>query len=324
MLKLSLALITVLLFASTIISDTQAQQTPKSTPPSSEQTRLEEFKNSHSSFFHVYFAERTDMRAGYLFEKSGQDSTSPAEFDLHNLFADFSFLSPLNENSFFSLGGAIESRRYLFQSLNTPTGSIGSENLYKFAITPGYGLFINESILFWAQASIGHYSDLDRGLLNRDDYQLLGSAQLIFRINPGAQVILGASYTNTYLDQQFLPFVGLRLLSETGKIHISVDFPFHARMGYYITPHIETFGQVVVSGDRYRATIDGDEIDVGVHDQRAGLGFRFWLGTYISWTFEGGRTLSSDFKFYKRDGSAFTQGDIDPHWYGRSYLGLAF
>jgi len=316
MLKLFLTFITVLVSATTIISPAHAQSNGLSS--------LDEFKNSHSDFFHVYFAERTDMRAGYLFEKSGQDSTSPAEFDLHNVFADFSILSPLDEDSFFSLGGAIESRRYLFESLNTPTGSIGSENLYKFAITPGYGLFINESILFWAQASIGHYSDLDQGLLNKDDYQLLGSGQLIFRINPGAQVILGASYTNTYLDQQFLPFVGLRLLSETGKIHISVDFPFHARMGYYITPHVETFGQVVVSGDRYRATIDGDEIDVGVHDQRAGLGFRFWLGTYVSWTFEGGRTLSSEFKFYKRDLTSFTQGDIDPHWYGRSYLGLAF
>lgn len=38
--------------------------------------------------------------------------------------------------------------------------------------------------------------------------------------------------------------------------------------------------------------------NVGVHDERAGIGLRFWLGRNISWTFEGGQTVNSEFKFY--------------------------
>lgn len=55
-----------------------------------------------------------------------------------------------------------------------------------------------------------------------------------------------------------LPFVGIRLMSTREHLIYGADFPFNARVGYYLTPHIETFAQMVVKGDRYRMRLNGE------------------------------------------------------------------
>ncbi len=289
---------------------------------------IQEFNQAHGSFFHLYFAERTDVRAGYLFEPSVEESKGPGKFDLHNPFLNFSTVFAVDEGMFFSLGGEFEARRYLFSHVaDASTGSrrTAPENLYKIAFSPGVGKFLTDSILAWGSLTLGNYSDLKGGVLDKDDYQLLADARLVFQINPGAQLIFGAAYTNNYLNQRLLPVLGLRLLSESGKLHISVDFPFHGRIGYYVTPYVEGFTQIVVSGDRYQAQINGEDIRVGVHDERLGVGARFWLGSYVSFTLEGGRTLNSQLRFMRSDSREFGRnGALDMHWYLRTYIGLAF
>ncbi|HMO17302.1 MAG TPA: DUF6268 family outer membrane beta-barrel protein [Oligoflexia bacterium] len=282
------------------------------------------FRKAHGDFFHLYSAERTDLRAGYIYEPGAKEKSGPGEFDLHNYYTEFTLLSPLGEDSFFSIGGDFSVRRYLFSIVDSAPTRIGSENLYKFTFRPGWGIFLTDDVLVWGEADIGLYSDLERGLANRDDYRILGSAQIIFRLNPGAALLAGVSYSNTYLDQVTLPFIGLRMLSESGQTHISIDFPFHARLGYYFNPQLETFAQFTVSGDRYRTEIEGREFDIGIHDQRAGLGARFWLGSYLSLTFEGGRTVGSELRFMTPNPGQFLEADISPHWYVQSYMGLAF
>jgi hypothetical protein len=291
----------------------------------SAQSSIQEFNRAHGNFFHVYFAERTDVRAGYLFEPSAKESGGPGAFDLHNSFLNFSTVFARSEDTFFSLGGDFEVRRYLFSVVEDAGTRTGSENLYKIAFSPGVGTFLTDNILAWGSATFGNYSDLEGGVFNRDDYQLLADARLVFQVNPGAQIILGVSYTNNYLNQRLLPVLGLRLLSESGTLHISVDLPFHGRIGYYFTPHIEGFTQVVVSGDRYQAKINGEDVSVGVHDERVGVGARFWLGSFFSFTVEGGRTLNSQLRFMRTDPGQFGRnGSLDMHWYMRTYIGVAF
>lgn len=282
----------------------------------------DDFKNAHGDFFKLYSPERTDLRFGYLYEMQGQEDKGPGEFDLHNSFADFTLQMPLGENAFFSLGGEFELRRYLFELVDGASTRAGSQNLYGVSVNPGFGFFLTDDILLWGQSTLGNYSDLDGGFTDLDNYQLLGKVSLVFRINPGAQVVVGATYSNDYLDNRFLPFLGLRLMSDTGKFSLSLDLPFHVRGGYYLTPEIETFAQVVVSGDRYKASINGEDLDIGVYDERAGMGLRFWLFDKVSLTFEGGRTLGSELRFNDYRAGQFTSDDIEPHWYGRSYLGF--
>lgn len=294
---------------------------------------IDAFNREHGSFFHVYSAERTDLRVGYLYEPDAKESSagttgSKGSFDLQNIFLNFSSVFALSEDSFFSLGGDFESRRYQFSTSGFGDGGqvrSSTESLYKIAFSPGFGTFLTDSILAWGTVTIGNYSDLQGGAFSKDDYQLLGEGRLIFQINPGAQIIVGASYTNTYLDQRLLPIFGLRLLSESGKLHIAIDLPLYGRIGYYFTPYIEGFGQVVVTGDRYRTNVSGEDLTIGVHDERVGVGVRFWLGSYVSLTLEGGRTIDSQLRFMKVSSPIFSgDGSLDMHWYGRAYLGLAF
>ncbi len=283
-----------------------------------------EFKEEHGSFFRVLQPERTDLRVGYLHELDAKETYGPGEYNLQNLFGEFNVQSPISRDSFFSLGGKIEQKRFLFTPVDSALTRTGSENLYGISVRPGIGVFLNDDVLLSGQAIIGNYSDLEGGILNASDYQLLGKSQLVFQINPGTQLLVGASYTNDYLDQKLLPFVGIRLVSETGRFNLSIDFPFFARVGYYITPKIETFGQFVVSGDRFQSTINGEDLKVGVHDQRAGGGLRFWLFEGVSLTFEGGRTVGSELRFNDYRAGQFTNdGEIDSHWYGRTYLGFS-
>ncbi len=279
------------------------------------------FKNAHGAFFKLYNPERTDIRVGYLHELDAKESDGPGEFSLNNPYAEFLVQMPLGEDAFFSLGGEFELRRYIFKPVDGAATRAGSENLYAIDFSPGLGYFLNNDVLVWAQGTLGNYSDLEGGITDLDDYQLLGKVSFVFNINPGAQIVLGASYSNDYLDQRFLPFIGLRLMSDTGKFSLSVDLPFHIRAGYYISPEIELFTQLVVSGDRYQANINGLDLKVAAHDERAGLGLRFWIFNKLSLTFEGGRTLGSELRFEDKQAGQFRTNDIQSHWYARSYLG---
>lgn len=289
---------------------------------SAEQHISNNFKESHADFFHLFFAERTDLRAGYLYEMDAKGNETSPEYQLQNAFIEGLFQAQVSRDSFVSIGVNLGARRYHFSGGNDP--KLDSDDLYKVAFTPGYGTFINDDFLIWGQLELGSYSDLDRGPIQSENYQALGNIQLVYRLNPGAQLLAGISYSNDYLEQRLLPFVGLRLMSDTGAFQLVLDLPFKARAGYYLNPHIETFAQVVAKGDRYRVRTDGEDFNVGVHDERAGIGLRFWLGNQISLTFEGGRTLNSEFKFYTDTPQHFYDGDIDPHWFVQSYLGIAF
>ena len=302
----------------TNISLTLAQKAP------AKNERNKDFRSSHSDFFHLYFPERTDLRAGYVHEWTAKEQNGAGEYSLNNFFMDGMFQASVSKDSFMSFGGGFDMRQYDFQSNPTFRTGTKEENLYKINFAPGFGTFINDDFLFWAQAKIGNYSDLDAGALNLDDYLVLGSGEFVYRINPGAQVVLGASYSNDYLNQKLLPILGLRLMSDTGAFTLAMDLPFRFRVGYYITPHIEVFGQAVAKGDRYNVRLNGDEFNVGVHDERAGGGIRFWLGSNLSLTFDGGRTLRSQLKFYTANPGQFINGDIESHWYAQSYLGVAF
>ncbi len=280
------------------------------------------FKEAHADFFHLFFAERTDLRVGYLYEMDAKGGSNAPEYQLHNAFVDGLFQAQVSTDSFVSIGTTVDARRYDFsQGSNL---NFDSEDLYKVSLKPGFGTFINDDFLFWAQLELGSYSDLDRGPIEAENYQALGNIQFVYRLNPGAQLLAGVSYSNTYLEQKLLPFVGIRLMSDTGAFQLAVDLPFNARAGYYLNPHIETFAQIVAKGDRYRVRMNDQDFNVGVHDERAGIGIRFWLGSQVSLTFEGGRTLNSQFKFYTDTPQLYYDGDIDPHWFAQSYLGIAF
>lgn len=282
------------------------------------------FRENHADFFHLFSTERTDMRIGYLQELEANEEVGPGSYELQNVFFDSLFQASFSRDSFFSIGATFDARQYDFSSPRTVRTYQSEENLYKMTIQPGIGFFINDDFLFWAQSELGHYSDLDQGMSSLDNYQAWGNAQIVYRLHPGTQLLAGISYSNDYLDQQLLPFVGIRIMSDTGAFHLAVDLPFMARVGYYLTPKIETFGQIKVSGDRYRTRVNGETFNVGVHDERAGIGLRFWLGNHVSLTFEGGRTLSSELRYYTQRPGQFLNGDIEPHWYVQSYLGLAF
>jgi hypothetical protein len=286
---------------------------------------VNDFRNNHSDFFHLYSTERTDLRLGYLREFSAEEDFGTNEYDLDNFFAEGLFQASTSKDTFFSFGGNFDVRKYDISNNKFNFSNDSSEQLYKIAFSPGFGTFINDDFLIWGQTQIGNFSDLDDGFFNLDDYLVLGRIELIYRLNPSAQLIFGAAYSNDYLTQNLLPILGLRLMSDTGAFQLAIDAPFRIRVGYYLNPRIEVFSQVVAKGDRYNIRLNGDEFTVGVHDERAGGGIRFWLGNHVSLTFEGGQTLNSQFKFY-RDSlkSQFSDGDIKPHWFAQSYLGLAF
>lgn len=282
------------------------------------------FRENHSDFFHLFFPERTDLRLGYLEEWEAKESSGLSGYDLKNAFLEGLFQAQISRDSFLTFGGMLDARRLKFSSNEFFRTSSNEEDLYKFAFVPGFGTFINDDFLFWTQAEVGSYSDLDSGPLDKDNFQAWGNAQLVYRLNPSAQLLIGVSYSNDYLETNLLPFFGIRLMSDTGAFHLAADLPFNARVGYYITPYIETFAQMIVKGDKYRMRLNGEKFNVGVHDERAGIGLRFWLGSNVSWTFEGGRTISSELKYYSTQPGQFINGEIDSHWFAQSYLGVAF
>jgi hypothetical protein len=281
-----------------------------------------EFSTQHGDFFHLLLPSHEDIHLRYLYEADHGEDGGPGKFDLNSFSAAGELPIPLERDTYLRFGGGYSARWYDFKDVPGAATSTDSDTLHAAELSGGAGIFLNDDLLLSGKGTFGAYSDFDGGL-DTDDFRLSGEGELVYRINPGAQLLAGLRWSEDFDDTPIFPLLGIRLLSEDGKLHISLTAPVDLRVGYNINPDIEFYADASLQGNEYRMSA-GERHDFQVHvqDRRAGLGFRWWLGDTVSLGAEAGLSWTSELKFKTEDAGQFG-GDLDPAGYVSADIGIA-
>lgn len=278
----------------------------------------------YQDFRYLLDPSRTTILLKYLHEPEHEEKNGPGSFDLHNFLVRYDRDIPISDHSYMISGFHYEARQYKFDTVpGEPTGS-DSELFHRAELRLGAGHFIGDSFLLEAVGRGGVYSNLSGGL-SQDDFKLHGRATAYYRINPGTAFLLGADYGKIFEDTDLIPIVGLRVISESGHLHLNLTVPLEATISYNINPQFTVYGGGWISGDEYSVEMGPNnlEFDVAVRDQRVGAGAQFWLSDNLMFGVEAGASVQSELEFRASSTSQFKDGELDTGPYASVYVGLA-
>ncbi len=296
----------VAMFSSDVLADTEST-----------------FVGEHKNFFQLLSPDETDFRMGYTFQPATKEENGGGEFTLHQFFGDFEVARPIGTDIYLRFGGEYEARLYDFDDVPGAKVDLSSETLHKIVFRGGAGWFISKDLLLTGIARPGIWSDFE-GSVKKDDVDLQGDSTLVYRINPGTQLLVGLAYNEVYDDTPLLPYVGIRLLSESGRLSARVTFPLEAEVGYKLDLRAKIYGGYWVKGDEYRASDGEENFDLHVQDRRFGGGFLFWFSERLNARFEGGAAYGGEMHLKLKDAGQFENEDLDPTGYVTAALGASF
>ena len=283
---------------------------------------VDSFSRSHGDFFRLFLGDRSDISFTYRFEPQTEEESGPGEYELNLFRLEGEVPLPQDRDFFLRAGGVYEARRYEFSAVRSAKVAPSTEILHTAALRLGAGLFFGDDLLLTGSATLGAYSDFS-GSLDDQDFDVQGEVLLVYRLNPGAQIVAGVANTKEFEDVDILPLFGVRLLSEDGKVHISITAPRDVTVSYAFNPELRLYGGGWLSGNEYRVDIDGEEFNVAIRERRFGIGLQWLLGQRLRFTLEGGLLIGSELDFRTEDAGQF-EGDLDTAPYLGAGLGFSF
>ncbi|MFN8389289.1 MAG: DUF6268 family outer membrane beta-barrel protein [Bdellovibrionota bacterium] len=278
--------------------------------------------SEHGDFFHLLNQKREDISLDYQYEPDFKEDGGPGKFDMNKFAVAGEVPLEIGSDQYFRIGGAYSARVYDFKEVRGASTSTDSNTLHAANVLAGLGSFVTKNLLVAGDATLGTYSDFDGGL-EEEDFRIYGEAEAVYRVNPGAELLAGLRWNEDFDDAPIYPIMGLRLLSEDGKLNISLTAPVELRVGYSIHPDIELFGRVGVAGEEYRISSGSREnFKVHLQERRAGLGVNWWLGGHFKLGCEAGVSFGDEFKFKTESPGQF-ENDLKPGGYLIANAGIA-
>ena len=270
-------------------------------------SRTNEFESQHRKFFHLLEPNRTQFEVSFLHQPGQEEDGGNAEIDLSNLEVRKKTRRALSRSSFFTWGLGYDTRFYDFVQTGGARINESDDALTEASISGGLGHFLSDDLLFEATAKTGVFSNFS-GDVNEDDWQVHGKGLIVYRLSSTSQLLVGVASDNTFDGEDFYPIGGIRLMSDSGKLHVTVTAPIEAEVIYNLNPNLSFYGGVWVEGDEYNVKMDGEEFDVYAHDRRFGAGANFWFNDNVRVGLEGGLAFESDLDLKIRNPGMFEDG----------------
>ncbi|MCC6953304.1 MAG: hypothetical protein IT290_04235 [Deltaproteobacteria bacterium] len=280
------------------------------------------FLKEHHGFFHLLRGGEPDLKLSAMYQPENDEEAGPGSYDLLDMSAGLEVPIPLQESLYLRAGFDYDARSYEFNSTSRRVVPGLNDTWHKISLTAGAGLFLGDDLLITGVARPGIYTDLEE-MTDEDAMRLFGEGMLVYRINPGTQILAGAAYDEIYDDTPLYPLIGLRLMSEEGDLNVTLTFPREARIGVHISTDAEVYGGLWITGDEYRLHADDVEFDAHIHDRRIGGGLRYWANSTFSFQLEGGVLYDSELEFKIRGEPVF-RGETQKTGYARLSMGLTF
>lgn len=280
--------------------------------------------SKHGDFRYLLEPNRSYSTLSYMHEPKMEEDGGPGEYSLNKFEADISKAFELTEDADLLFGGTYGARVYSFEEVPEAITSTGGETLHEVSFLVGIEYFLSDSIYMQGYARDGLYTDFN-GDLDLDDFNLEGQGLIAFRINPGTALILGAEYSHRFVDFDFFPIVGLRILSSSGGMHINLTLPTEAEVTFNLSSDFSIYAGAWIDGDRYNVRFGSatDDFDVNIQENRIGGGMYYWLGQHVRLGVEGGALIGSKFEFEPTNAGQF-KDDLETGPYISASLGLSF
>lgn len=281
----------------------------------------EAFSKAHGDFFRLMFAEREDLKASYTLQRDVKEKDGPGKYDLDRFLFQGEVALPFQRDTYARIGGAYGARLYDF-SFDKQAGS-EKKTLHRAEVSGGMGTFLTDDFLLTGDLSLGAYSDFESSL-ETDDFKVFGGGLGAFRVNPGAQLLFGVRVSKDFDDTSIFPLVGFRMMSESGKFHVSLTLPLELRLSYNFDPSLQLYGLASLAGEEYRvdSADSKDRFNLFVQDRHLGLGIGWWVLESLKLGLEAGVSIQSQLEFKSEHENAF-DGDLDPSGYFIANFGVA-
>lgn len=282
------------------------------------------FVNNNASFFRLFFADRADARVGYQYGFKREEENGPGAYTLHHFFTRGEFPDAITKNFFLRWGWEYGFRNYVLEQVDNILTTESSLDVHRLVGRFGAGWFIDRDLLLTGVLRPGLYSDFADSV-DLNEGTVYGDGLIAYAINPGTQIIGGLTYDHTFDSEGFYPLLGMRIMSNDGRLHISITAPRDARIGYALSPQTEMFMLGDISGDQYKIEAGSakSRFNLLQQERRVGLGISYWASKVVNLEAELGMLLSSKFKFRINKSGQFGD-EVDHAPYFRMSLGLAF
>jgi len=278
----------------------------------------------HKDFLKLLYFHKSEISARYEIHTEAEEDGGPGAFDLQQFSLDLDFPVSLSRDTYVSYGGGYHIKLLDFNDVLVAPTFEDDGSLQKVFFKFGMAHFLTDNLLLKGYASIGSYSDTSNSF-DVDSIKVFGEGLLVYRLNPGAQLLVGVRSSEDFDDNQVFPIVGLRIQDSDGRFHISLTAPLELKLSFHADKNTEFYGRAWIEGDRFlveKGPLNLD-FDAQFHERRVAVGFRQWLGSYIALTLEVGSSFDSELEYKIENPGLFTDGDLDNSFFGAVSLDLA-
>lgn len=299
------------------------------------------FQEHHGDFMNRRERFTPQIEVGAKFLPNQRIFHEPGQFDQFGYHFDLDAPVLVSTDGFLKFGAYFDARHYTFSSsvgtrgnpnATSPDVRLGDETLYAGGLKFGFGVFLDDNILFEAETAPGVWSDLD-GNLHHEDFDFPSHAAFTFRAMENLFFKVGARYNQVFQDAPWLPILGINWEIVDG-FRFDLTLPEHLELSYW--PSAATgflLGAEVVGAEYHvRTGLAQQESDpnqgranVRVQEVIAYLGLMHRMNDYTSIAARVGVTMGGDYNLTNGStGFDHVEGALTAGFYGDLSFGVNF
>jgi hypothetical protein len=248
----------------------------------------------------------------------------PGRFDLLQYGADIELPLTVSPDGYLTVGAYFDQRRYTVQDM---LPDFDDENFYAAGLNLGFGIFLDDNVMFEVLTKPGAWSDLD-GTLHSKDFDFPTRALFTWRTSDDVFVKLGARYNQVYEEAPWLPIIGLGwAISE--HFRLDIELPETIEFSWWPDPGLSVLAGTEITGAEYHVRSDTatgeqrDDVQVQEVIVYGGLMWRF--SDYLSLMGRAGLTVAGDYKLTTGvAGTDYVDGALDQGFFAELSFGIDF
>ena len=287
------------------------------------------FNEDHGEFMSLRerYNPQIELRARVFPNMRIQDE--PGSFDLLGYDFDMELPTLVSTDGYLILGAYYTGRRYLTSSAfgtRNNTSGVGDETLIGAGLKLGFGVFLDNNVLFEMQTNPGAWSDLD-DTVHHQDFDFPSHALFTIRAMDRFFFKVGARYNQTFEEAAWLPLLGFSWEITPG---FRLDLLAPQSVEFSIWPTASTgitIGGQIQGAEYHVHTAEAlnQRANVRVQEAVAYLGLVQRVTDSFSFEARAGLVVAGDYKL--SDGSVgfdYTDGTLRQAFYGEFSMGLNF
>lgn len=285
----------------------------------------DDFFTEHQRYLALYRLSPSDVTLDLQMERSRDSKDDEIAFDSATYRLAAEFIHPQSDTFFWRAGFSYQLSSYDFsfeRGLEFGERDFDTD-LHKGLIRLGAGKFITDSILLTGYTDVGLFTDFGDNV-NEDSFDATGQAELVFEMNPTAQLLVGLRYGHDLEGRRLIPLLGLRVLSSDGALKLAAMLPLEVGLYYRSTSIWDAYALASMSGDEYElAEAPGDQRGkLQIFQRRVATGFGVTAFDRLRLVLQAGIALRDRIDF-DLDATISSGRDIEPGPFVGIGLGFA-